>query len=241
MLLTYSDLLSQSLLLFVTFFGAVVTALVAGISFHEFSHAFVADRLGDGTARMMGRVSLDPRRHLDPAGTFFLFLAGFGWGKPTPVNPNRLRLRPPTGRAVVAGAGPISNLLLAALASLPIHAGVVPWHSPFLIPFRLGSWAVDDYAGLYLSSLIVFNVVLAVFNLLPIAPLDGFAVAVGLLPRDLSLSFARLEQYGPLILILLLVMPFVTRGEVSVLHSLMSPLINGITEFLSGSGARAIA
>ena len=236
MLLTYSELLQESLLLFLTFFGAVVSALLAGIAFHEFSHAFVADRLGDRTARAAGRVSLNPARHLDPTGTVFLMLGGFGWGKPVPVNPSRLRNGPKSGRAMVAAAGPLANLLLAVLASLPMRLGLVDWRSPFLVPRSISSWEAGDYLGLYLAALIIFNVVLAIFNLLPVAPLDGFAVAVGLLPRDLSSSVARLEPYGPGILLLLIVMPFVTQGSVSILHEVMSPLINGLTELIAGGG-----
>ncbi len=218
----------------------MVSALAVGITFHEFSHAFVADRLGDDTARLMGRLSLNPARHLDPAGAVFLLIAGFGWGKPVPVNPYRLRNGPQSGRAMVAGAGPISNLLLAAVASLPVHLGLVPWHSPFLIPSRLSFWAVDDYIGLYLASIVIFNVILAVFNFLPISPLDGFSVAVGLLPRDLSLSFARLEPYGPGILMILIVLPFATGGRFGPLYEVMGPAINALTGFFSGAGARAL-
>ncbi|MPZ49771.1 MAG: site-2 protease family protein [Dehalococcoidia bacterium] len=224
------------MLLFLTFFGAVVVALICGIAFHEFSHAFTADRLGDGTARAAGRVSLNPVRHLDPAGTVFLMIGGFGWGKPVPVNPWRLRNGPKNGRAMVAAAGPLSNILLAALASLPMHLGLVDWRSPFLVPSSVSGWSAGDYAGLFLGSLIIFNVVLAVFNLLPIAPLDGFAVAVGLLPSELSTTVARLEPYGPGILMLLIVMPFVAPGQVSLLHEFMSPLINGLTDLIAGGG-----
>jgi Zn-dependent protease len=187
----------------------------------------------------MGRVSLNPLRHLEPVGTFFMLLVGFGWGRPVVVNPNRMRNGPEAGRAMVAAAGPLANLLLAGLAAIAIRLDIVPWHSPFLI-VRTGGWDAGDYVGLFLSSLVIFNVVLAVFNLLPISPLDGFAVAVGLVPRDLGRSLAQLEPYGPGILMLLFILPFATRGEVSILHEVMSPLINGLTEFFSGSDARAL-
>jgi Zn-dependent protease len=240
LLVTYSDLLSESLLLFVTFFGAVIVALVAGISFHECCHAVTADRLGDRTARMMGRISLNPLRHLEPVGTMFMLLIGFGWGKPVMVNPNRLRNGPEAGRAMVAAAGPLSNLLLAAVASIPIHLDVVPWHSPFLI-VRTGGWDTGDYVGLFLASLVIFNVILAVFNLLPIAPLDGFAVAVGLLPRDMGRSFAQLEQYGPAILMMLFILPFLTGGQINILGGIISPVIDTFTELLSGNDAGAFS
>jgi Zn-dependent protease len=239
LLVTYSDLLAEGLGLFVTFFGAVVVALLTGVAFHEFSHAFVADRLGDRTARMMGRVTLNPVRHLDPFGTFMMMFVGFGWGKPVPVNPHRLRNGPEAGRAMVAAAGPASNLIMAGLASLPIHLGLVDWRSPFLIPSSVSSWGLNEYAGLFLSSIIIFNVILAVFNFLPLAPLDGFAVAVGLLPRDLGRQVAQLEKYGPGILMLLFFLPFITNGQVSIFR-LIEPVIDGLTDLISGGNAGTI-
>ncbi len=240
MLLTYSDFLRQGFFLFLTFFGAVIVALVLGIAFHEFSHAFVADALGDKTARVRGRLSLNPLRHLDPAGAFFLLIVGFGWGKPVPVNPARLRNGPQAGRAMVAGAGPISNLLLAGLASIPLHIGIAGWWNPFVIPSSISHWSLADFVGLYLSALIVFNVILAVFNLIPVAPLDGFSVAVGILPADLSRSFARLEPYGMGILMLLLFLPILTHSNFGIFQ-IMSPAINSLTRIFSGSGVHAFS
>ena len=240
MLLSYADLLQVSFLLFATFFGSVVTALVAGIAFHEFSHALVAELLGDRTPRLRGRLSLNPLRHLDPTGTAVMMIGGFGWGKPVPVNAGRLRNGPKAGMAMVAAAGPVSNLVLAAIAAQPINFGLVPWRTPFIVPSSVRGWEVADYLGLYLGAIVIFNVVLAVFNLIPLAPLDGFSVAVGLLPRDLSLSLSRLGPYGPGILMLLLVLPFLTQGSVSILHEVMSPAINFLTELFVGVGARAI-
>ncbi len=234
MLITYLDLLSESVTMFAVFFGSAIVALVAGVTFHEFSHAFVADRLGDGTARMMGRVSLKPSHHLDPAGSMFMLLAGFGWGKPVPVNPMRLRHGPQTGRAMVAAAGPVSNVILAVLAGLPIQLGLVDWWNPLTRPFSLSQWSTGDYVALFLGAMIFFNLVLAVFNLLPFAPLDGFSVAVGVLPRDLSMSVAKLEQYGPAILMVLLLLPLVSRGQVSILHEVLSPIINGLSNIIDG-------
>ena len=239
MLLTYSELLQQSILLFVTFFGAVVVALMSGIAFHEFSHAITADRLGDNTPRLRGRVTLNPLAHLDPIGTAFLMLVGFGWGKPVPVNPWRMKPNPKSGRALTAAAGPLSNILLAVLASLPMHLGLIDWRSPFLVPSSVSGWGVNEFLGLFLSAAIIFNILLAVFNLIPIAPLDGFAVAVGLLPNDLSLSLAKLEQYGPAILMVLIALPFLTGGQVSILGDLMAPVINTLTELIAGGRAGA--
>jgi Zn-dependent protease len=115
---------------------------------------------------------------------------------------------------MVAAAGPLSNMLVASVASLPIHLGLATWHSPFLI-VRTNFWDAGDYAGLFVASLVIFNIFLAVFNLLPISPLDGFAVFAGLLPRDLSLEFRKLEPYGPAILMALIFMGFFTGGQIS--------------------------
>jgi Zn-dependent protease len=233
-LFRYVDLLNVSPWLFIVFFGSVVAALVVGIAFHEFSHALVAYSLGDPTARRLGRLSLDPRVHLDPFGTLLLFIGGFGWGKPVPVDGHRLRNGEKAGMGMVAAAGPLSNLLVAGVLAAPIKAGIVPWHTPFLAPTSVSRWQADDYLGLFLSAVVIFNVVLAVFNLIPLAPLDGFRVAVGVLPRDVSLSFRQLEPYGPGILLILVALPFLTSGYISILYQVMSPAVNGLTRLLTG-------
>jgi len=236
LILTYSELLSIDIRLFLAFAGAVCTALVVGIAFHEFSHAFTANLLGDPTAKLQGRVTLNPLAHLDPTGTAFLLLGGFGWGKPTPVNPFRLRNGPRAGRAIVAGAGPVSNIIMAAVAAIPLRVGLVAWRSPFLVPRSVMDWTLNDYISLFLTAIIIFNIFLAVFNLLPLAPLDGFAVALGLLPRDMAHEVAKFEQYGPAILMALILLPFVTSGQISILHEIMSPIINGLTRIIAGGG-----
>jgi Zn-dependent protease len=228
------DLLNVSPWLFIVFFGSVVTALLVGIAFHEFSHALVAYSLGDPTARRLGRLSLDPRVHLDPFGTLLLFIGGFGWGKPVPVDGHRLRNGEKAGMGMVAAAGPLSNLVVAGVLAVPIKVGLVPWHTPFFAPVSVSNWQVDDYLGLFLSAVVIFNVVLAVFNLIPVAPLDGFRVAVGVLPRDTSLFFRQLEPYGPGILLILLALPFLTGGSISILYQVMAPAVNGLTHLLTG-------
>lgn len=230
LLLPYFDYLDEGILVFGVLFGSLLTALITGIALHEASHAFTADRLGDGTARMMGRVTLNPMRHLDPLGSILLLFVGFGWGKPVPVNPMRLRNGPETGRAMVAAAGPLTNLLIAVLAALPFQLGLVDWE----LRGSVSSWGANEYASLYLGSLIVINVLLAVFNLLPIAPLDGFAVALGVMPRDMARSFARLEKYGLLILMLLIMLPIATNYQVPGLWSIMGPVVERVTDLIVG-------
>lgn len=233
MLFAYSDYLDEGLLVFLVLSGSLVTALITGIGFHEFCHAYTADRLGDRTARMLGRVTLNPIRHLDPLGTILLMFVGFGWGKPVPVNPGRLRNGPEVGRAMVAAAGPVSNIAVAILAALPFQLGLLDWR----IAANFGSWGVNDYLSLYLGALVVINVLLAVFNLIPVAPLDGFAVAIGLMPRDMARSWARLEQYGPGILMLLIALPYVTQGQISILRSVMVPVVNALVDVIAGQSS----
>ncbi len=172
----------------------VVPVLLA-ITLHEASHGYVAWRLGDDTAYRLGRVTFNPLKHVDPFGTIILpivlFITGgflFGWAKPVPVAFGRLR-RPRRDMILVAAAGPGSNLVLAAVSALAIH--LLPFASPVL-----AAWL---YQALVKSILI--NLILAVFNMLPLPPLDGGRVAVGLLPRPLALRLARLERWGLFIII----------------------------------------
>ena len=169
--------------------AAFAVALIVGITVHEFSHAWSAAQLGDNTARWQGRLTLNPVRHLDPLGTILIFVAGFGWGKPTPVTPANIRIGPRAGMAVVAIAGPISNLIMAAVAAAPFQLGTL-----------LASSASID--AQFLRELVWWNIVLAIFNLLPIAPLDGFKVALGILPRVVAKPFERTERFGALLLML---------------------------------------
>jgi Zn-dependent protease len=196
----YLDLLDIDFFVFVAFAGAVTLALILGIAFHEFCHAFSANALGDSTARSLGRLTLNPLAHLDPLGTILLLIAGFGWGKPVPVNTYALR-NGRTGMALVAAAGPASNLVSAALLGLPIRLGWAPWHNPFSVISSTAGWDNGDYIGLFLSAAVLLNCILAVFNFLPLAPLDGFRVWTGILPIEIARPIMRLEPYGMLILL----------------------------------------
>ena len=167
-----------------------------------------------------GRLTLNPAAHLDPLGTILIFVAGFGWGKPTPVSPANIRIGARPGMAVVALAGPVSNLIVAALAALPVRLGTV----------SLGSGGIDAQ---FLQALVLWNVVLAVFNLLPVAPLDGFKVALGVLPRALAIPFERTERFG--IIILLLVVLADSFLNTGILSRIMFPAIITIRNLFLGA------
>ena len=188
---------------FVAILIATAVSLLIAITVHEFSHALIAYRLGDSTARNLGRLSLNPLVHLDPLGTLMLFLAGFGWGKPTPVDPNQLRFPGFKGMALVSLSGPISNFLTAALFAVPIRLGIVELPSSLTMPSTGG---VGEALGALLTFIVYFNLVLGVFNLIPIAPLDGFKVVLGIVPRDIAEDFARFEIYGPFVLLAIVVL-----------------------------------
>jgi len=173
-----------------TGFVAFIIAIVLGITVHEFMHAYAAHRLGDDTARLLGRLSLNPMAHLDPFGTLLLVLAGFGYGKPVPFNESRLRTT--LGVTLVALAGPLANLALAALCAIPL---------------RFGSVAVvgATYEEI-LTAIVLWNCVLAIFNLVPIPPLDGANVVYGLLPPRQQYSWRTYQQYGPFLLLFILLL-----------------------------------
>ncbi|HEY4670266.1 MAG TPA: site-2 protease family protein [Tepidiformaceae bacterium] len=191
----------------IAYLAAVAVAFVTGIAFHEFSHAWAANELGDATAARAGRLTLNPIRHLDPLGTALLVIVGFGWGKPTPVNPYNLRNGPKAGNALVALAGPASNFFFAAVAALPLRLGLIDSVASF---DRISSASNEEIVGLFLVFIVWINVILGIFNLIPIHPLDGFKVAVGVLPGEMSRQLNALAPWGPGILMTLLVIGFVT-------------------------------
>ncbi|MFQ5946518.1 MAG: site-2 protease family protein [Anaerolineae bacterium] len=197
-------------------------ALLLAITIHEFAHAWMANELGDPTAKNRGRLTLNPLSHLDPVGTLMILIARFGWGKPVPVNPYNLRNGPRTGGAMVALAGPLSNLALASALAVPIRFGVVE------MSFFGGG---IPSPGLIVGTALLLNVVLAVFNLLPIAPLDGFRIAVGFLPSRWAYSLAQTERYGPLILFALIAFGYT---GIPIFAAIIGPVIGFIITLLVG-------
>ncbi len=169
-----------------------VLALFIAIPIHEFAHALAARWAGDHTAESMGRVSLDPFKHLDILGSILIIVGGFGWGKPVPVNPYNFR-HPRWGSLVVSAAGPGANVLLA------IGIGVLGIQSGLVGSVGEGYVAVAEY-------LVLINLALALFNLLPVPPLDGSKILLAVLPTQPAIQIAKFfDQYGMLLLLVLLI------------------------------------
>lgn len=171
-------------ILFISF----ALALVLALSFHEFSHAYLARRLGDRTAEGLGRLTINPLAHLDPLGTLLLFIIGFGWGKPVPFDPSQLRFKR-LGPLFVALAGPVSNIFLAIL-------GAIAW--AIIAQTPLGT---NANVAIFFQLFTLINIALALFNLIPVPPLDGSKLLTAILgPRRRDLA-ERIEQFGPFLLI----------------------------------------
>ena len=191
-----------------------IISLVVALTIHEFSHSWMADHLGDPTPRLQGRLTLNPIRHLDPIGTLLLFIAGFGWGKPVEFDPYNLK-RPQRDTTLISLAGPVSNLLLATMLAIVL---------------RTIGMAMPTFLISTLIFTIFMNITLAIFNLIPIHPLDGGKILIGILPpetgKDLDLF---LHRYGFIILIFL-IFPF--GNSQSPVSYLIRPIISGIANFL---------
>ncbi len=228
MLLFNADLLLDDPFAFTVLIVSVVVSLVIGITVHEFAHAAAATMRGDLTAQRLGRLTLNPKAHLSPAGSIMLLLVGFGWGKPVPVDIFRLR----GGRralAFVSAAGPASNVMLALAFALLFQIGLLSVDE--ISRDALESLSVRAWASIAGSYAVQLNLILAVFNLLPVPPLDGGGILAGIAPQGALPAVQKLQKIGPMVLLALILSTYVT--DLNILGTILSPVRN-LTDILIG-------
>ena len=203
----------------------IAPPILLALSFHEFAHAYVANKFGDDTAKQRGRLTLNPLAHLDPLGTIMVFIAHFGWAKPVPVNPNRLR-NPKNDMVWISAAGPLANMILALISGILLRiilnfvGGIPSQHS-----------TIGILAFMVVMSLQI-NLALAIFNLFPIAPLDGSKILYGLLPAKHESVIYPIERYGPFILIGLII--FGQATDIHILGGLIWPFVEFFSKIFAG-------
>ncbi len=206
-----------------TLISRIIVLLIA-FTVHEFAHAWTANLFGDDTPRLNGRLTLNPLAHLDIMGSLLLIVAGFGWAKPVPINPYALSRRSPAAVMWVSLAGPLSNLLMAILAALPLRFGLVPViYNPTSFFPSLSTFLMD---------FLYINLALLLFNLIPIAPLDGEKIAAYFFPPRWSRVLDTIRPYGPLLLLVV-----VFGGNLvgfNILGAIMGPPLNALTKLLLG-------
>jgi Zn-dependent protease len=198
--------------------------ILLALTFHEFAHAYVANRFGDDTAKLSGRLTMNPLAHLDPLGTIMIFIVHFGWAKPVPVNPYNLK-NPKQGMLWISAAGPLSNIILALISGLMIRfvttMGIMPQPN-----------SVPEIIIIMIVLSLKINLALAIFNILPIAPLDGSKILYGILPARFAKHIHLLERYGPIVLIGLIISSQFTGF--SILGQLIWPFVDFFSNLFAG-------
>ena len=201
----------------------VAITLIIAFSVHEFSHAFMAWKFGDDTAKNQGRLTLNPMSHLDPIGTILIFIAGFGWARPVPVN--RFYFKNPRLAGIsVSFAGPLSNLIMACLGFI-IWYGLVATGVSVSLPS-----AVPDFLDIFIG----LNAVLFVFNLLPLPPLDGYRIVEDLMPIGVRAKMTQFEQYGTLVFLILVITPLDRYTIQPIFNTVLPWLVGGLHDFFYG-------
>jgi Zn-dependent protease len=216
--------------------------LVIGFTLHEWAHAVTAYRLGDNTPAYQGRLTLSPRAHIEPIGIILALIAGFGWAKPVPVNPRAFYPNEKRGLVIVSLAGPLMNLIIAAALGLMIRlmaAGGIfegEWwilSSGKLVEKGIGSAGALTFVYNVLGTIVLFNLVLFLFNLIPLAPLDGYKIAVGTLPPEQSATLVRYERETTLALMLLILLGAMPFGGFNLLWSVLGPPLRFLYELFT--------
>jgi Zn-dependent protease len=195
----------------------VAITLILAFTFHEFAHAYVAYKFGDMTAKKQGRLTLNPIQHLDPLGTLLIFIAGFGWARPVPVNRFYFK-KPRLAGVLVSIAGPLSNLILASLG--------------FIVGYAFSRFGAPSSNFIYFLNLFIqLNVVLFVFNLLPFPPLDGYRILEDLAPNEVRAKMTQYEQYGSLIFIVFVITPLSNYTIQPIFNIVVPWVLGGLSNF----------
>lgn len=202
----------------------IAPPILVALTFHEYAHAYVAHRFGDDTAKENGRLTLNPLRHLDVMGTIMIFLVHFGWAKPVPINPNRLK-NPKKDMLWISAAGPLANMILALVSGLLLRVF-------FDISRPTAQHPVPNVFSLILLMSMQINLALAIFNILPIAPLDGSKILSGMLPDKYARIFFSFERYGPFVLLALIILGRITG--ISLLGRLVWPFVKFFSTLFAG-------
>lgn len=220
-----------------------VIGLVIGFTLHEWAHAWTAYRLGDNTAYIQGRLTLSPRAHIEPMGIILALIAGFGWARPVPVNPRAFYPHEKRGLVIVSLAGPLMNLLVALAAGVLIRlltvgglfeGARIPVGSGEIIQRGVGTAGALTFVYNVLGTIVLFNLVLCLFNLIPLAPLDGYKIAVGTLPREQASALIRYERETTLALMLLILLGAMSSGGFSPLWAILGPPLRFLYELFAG-------
>jgi Zn-dependent protease len=206
---------------------ARVIVLLTAFSVHEFAHAWAANFFGDDTPRLNGRLTLNPMAHLDIMGSLMLLVAGFGWAKPVPVNAYALRRRSSSALMWVSLAGPLSNLIMAVLAAIPFRLGLVSVQQAFS-----SVNSILPTLSQLLLEFISINLLLMLFNLIPLAPLDGDKIADYFFPPPWARALERIRPYGPMLLLLLVFVPPILGFD--VIGRIITPPMTFLTRLLIG-------
>lgn len=221
-----------------------VLGLVIGFTLHEWAHAWTAYRLGDNTAYYQGRLTLNPRAHIEPIGIILALFAGFGWARPVPVNPHAFYPNEKRGLVIVSLAGPLMNLLIALAIGIIVR--LLTWGGLFEIQWRVlldsgelirkgvGSVGALTFVYNVLGTVVLFNLVMFLFNLIPLSPLDGYKIAVGTLPAEYARTLVRYERETMLALMLLLLMGAMSYGRFNLLWAILGPPLRALYGLCTG-------
>lgn len=211
----------------------ILIALVTSLTVHEAAHAWTALKLGDDTPQKMGRVSLNPLAHLDPIGSLMILFVGIGWGKPVQIDATKLKPNPKMGMALVAMAGPLSNLILATLGALVLRTHLLTFNPQKF--FAIGGQSFYFSPGFMMETFVLLNLALMLFNLIPLAPLDGSRLWQIFLPDKIYWQYARIEIFAAFIVIALVLADlYLNNGQ--FLSGILTRPICGMWRFLVGFG-----